>query len=175
MPGATTIRYAMSLHGRAFGRSFRVACGGGVLLLAMTSGTARAHAHTQRPNKHDERRQVETLEQQWVQAEIKGDVPALDRLLSDDFVGISMTGQVNTKVQQLDRMRRRDLVLTRLELDDMKIKLLGQVAVVTGRARAEGTSDGSPLKGNFRYTRVYLHQPSGAWKVTNFEVTRIPG
>ena len=145
-----------------------------ILFLLLGAGPP-AEAHSQRPNKHDERRQLETLEGQWRQAEISGDVAALDRLLSDDFVGISMSGEVNTKSQQLNRMRSRALVLTRLELDDMKIKLLGQVAVVTGRARVEGTSDGSSLKGNFRYTRVYLRQPGGAWKVTNFEVTRIPG
>ncbi len=164
----------MSLSGREFGRTLH-AVGGGALLLAMVVAVPPSFAHSPRPNKHDERRELESLETQWVQAEINADVAALDRLLSDDFVGISMTGQVNTKLQQMDRMRRHDLVLKTLQLDDMKIKLLGQVAVVTGRARAEGTSDGTPLKGNFRYTRVYLHQPGGSWKVTNFEVTRIPG
>ncbi len=146
-----------------------------LVLVGLLAGVpVAARAHPQHSNKHDERRQVETLEEQWRQAEIAGDVAALDRLLSDDFVGISMSGEVNTKAQQLNRIRSRALVLTQLQLDDMKIKLLGQVAVVTGRARAVGTSNGSPLNGNFRYTRVYLHQPGGAWKVTNSEVTRIP-
>lgn len=118
---------------------------------------------------------MELLEEQLRVAEVSGDVAAMDRLLSDDFVGISVSGELNTKSQQMDRMRSRALVLTELQLSDIKIKLLGQVAVVTGRARAEGMSGGAPLKGNFRYTRVYLHTPGGGWKITNFEVTRIPG
>lgn len=162
----------MDVCGNRFGRVFLWLCGGMLLLLA--AEPPRALAHPQRPGKHSQRREVEALEEQWRQAELAGDVAALDRLLSDDYVGITMTGEVNTKSQQINRVRSRALVLTRIELDDIKIKLLGQVAVVTGLARAEGTSDGSPLKGNFRYTRVYLHLPSGAWKVTNFEVTRIP-
>lgn len=125
-------------------------------------------------NRHDERRQIEKLEEQVRQAEIAGDVPFLDRLLSDDFVGISMVGDVNTKAQQLQRMRTHAMVFTSIRLDDAKIKLLGQVAVVTSRARVEGTSDGQSISGTYRYTRVYLHGPAGAWKITNFEVTRIP-
>lgn len=159
----------MKLSGTLFGRVFLA----GIFILP-AAATRPALAHTQRPNKHTERREVEALEEQWRQAEVAGDVVALDHLLSDDYVGISMSGEVNTKNQQLDRIRRHTLTLTELQLDDIKIKLLGQVAVVTGRARAVGTSDGSPLKGNFRYTRVYLHLPNGSWKVTNFEVTRIP-
>jgi len=33
----------------------------------------------------------------------------MDKLLSDDYIGITMTGQVNTKAQQLDRMRMHRL------------------------------------------------------------------
>ena len=147
-----------------------------MLLVVLLAGTpAMARAHPQQANKHDDRRQVQRLEEQLRAAEIAGDVATLDRLLSDDFVGISVSGELNTKSQQLNRMRTGALVLTRLDVDDIKIKLLGKVAVVTGRARVEGTSDRAPLKGNFRYTRVYLHMPGGAWKITNFEVTRIPG
>lgn len=157
-------------------RQFRLGRSGAVLMLAgLLAGVRVAEAHPQHANKHDERRQVETLEEQLRVAEVAGDVATLDRLLSDDFVGISMSGELNTKSQQLDRMRTRALVLTRLQLDDVKVKLLGQVAVVTGRAQAQGTSDGVALNGKFRYTRVYLHLPSGAWKITNFEVTRMPG
>lgn len=163
----------MILSDRTFGRQLRVGCG--TVLLCVLAGVPVAWAGPQHLNKHDERRQVESLEEQLRAAELANDVSAMDRLLSDDFVGISMSGELNTKTQQLNRMRSRALVLTQLQLNDVKVKLLGQVAVVTGRARAEGTIDGAPLKGNFRYTRVYLHLPSGAWKITNFEVTRMPG
>ena len=98
----------------------------------------------------------------------------MERLLADDYLGISMSGQVNDRNQQLDRMRQRDLVLTRIDLSDKKIKLLGQVAIVTSLAKIEGTSDGAPMNGVYRYTRIYRRYPDGSWKVTNFEVTRVP-
>ena len=125
--------------------------------------------------KHDAKRQVEALEEQWRQAQLAGDVVTMDKLLSDDYIGISMTGQVNTKMQQLDRMRMHKVALTKLDLADRQVKLIGSIAIVTSRAEVEGTNDGLPIKGTFRYTRVYQRLPSGIWKITSFEATRVPG
>lgn len=125
--------------------------------------------------KHDAKRQVEALEEQWRQAQLVGDVAVMDKLLSDDYIGISMTGQVHTKMQQLDRMRMHKVSLTRLDLGDTQVKLIGSIAIVTSRAEVEGTNDGAPVKGTYRYTRVYQRLPSGVWKITSFEATRVPG
>jgi ketosteroid isomerase-like protein len=124
--------------------------------------------------KHDVKRQVQALEEQWRSAQLSGDVAAMDKLLSDDYIGISVTGQVNTKAQQLERARNHKFTLTRLDLGEMQIKLVGSIAIVTSRAEVEGTNDGVPVKGTFRYTRVYQHLPSGDWKITSFEATRVP-
>ena len=95
------------------------------------------------------------MEQAWRAAQLANDVPAMDKLLSDDYVGITMTGQVVTKHQQLDRMRNRQLVLTRIDMDDMKVKLIGSTAVVTSLINIDGTMEGSDVHGMYRYTRVY--------------------
>jgi ketosteroid isomerase-like protein len=128
-----------------------------------------------REKKHDAKRQVEALEEQWRQAQLAGDVVTMDRLLSDDYIGITITGQVHTKAQQLDRMRMHKIALTKLDLGERQVKLIGSIAIVTSRAEVEGTNDGAPLKGTFRYTRVYQRLPSGGWKITSFEATRVPG
>jgi ketosteroid isomerase-like protein len=139
------------------------------------TGTAWAlHPLPLHEHKHDVKRQVEALEEQWRTAQLAGDVTAMDKLLSDDYIGISMTGQVNTKMQQLDRARNHKFILTRLDLGEMQVKLVGSIAIVTSRAEVEGTNDGTPVKGTYRYTRVYQHLPSGEWKITSFEATRVP-
>jgi ketosteroid isomerase-like protein len=124
------------------------------------------------PKKQDAKQQVEDLEEQWRVAQLAGDVATMDKMLSDDYIGISMTGEVDTKTQQLRRAIDRRLTLTKLELSDMKVKLVGEVAIVTSRAQVEGSIDGKPMRGMFRYTRIYQHLPSGAWKITSFEATR---
>jgi ketosteroid isomerase-like protein len=125
--------------------------------------------------KHAAKQQIEALEEQWRQAQLAGDVTTMDKLLSDDYIGISMTGQVNTKSQQLDRMRMHKVVLTRLDLGERQVKLIGSIAIVTSRAEVEGTNEGANVKGTYRYTRVYQRLPSGVWKITSFEATRVPG
>jgi ketosteroid isomerase-like protein len=134
-----------------------------------------AQAQGVHPRRNDQfKHQVEQLEQMWRAAELNGDVAAMDKLLSDDFVGITMNGQVVTKMQQLDRLRRRTTVLSKLDLRIEHVKLIGMTtAVVQSLAEVEGSSEGEPMHGTFRYTRVYSRQPSGTWQITNFEATRV--
>ena len=148
------------------------------LLLAITCvPSVRSSAQPPLPHprlKRDEyKHEVEKLEDVWRQAQLSADVAAMDKLLSDDYVGISMNGQVVTKMQQLDRLRNRQLVLTKIDLDDVKVKLIGTTAIVTSRAEIEGTNEGVSVRGTYRYTRIYSRSPGGEWKITNFEATRV--
>jgi ketosteroid isomerase-like protein len=161
---------------RIIGQPIRASALVSVLILAVVFAGTVAQAHQPgTPKKHDAKQQVEALEEQWRTAQLTGDIATIDKMLSEDFIGISMTGQVNTKAQLLDRLRARKLQVTKLELSDMKVKLVGSIAIVTSRAEVEGTNDGVPMKGTFRYTRVYRHLPGGGWKITSFEATRVPG
>ena len=126
------------------------------------------------PKRHEEyKHEVEKLEEAWRIAQISGDVIGMDKLLSDDYVGITMSGQIVTKMQQLDRLRTRQLLITKILLDDVKVKLIGSTAIVTSLAQIEGTNDGTSIRGIYRYTRVYTRLASGMWKITNFEATRV--
>ena len=127
--------------------------------------------HQRHERKHMEREQIVELEQEWQKAALANDVATMDRLLSEDYLGITASGEVLTKAQQLDHMRNREFVLNTLQTSELKIKLIGNIAIVTSLARVEGTSDGEPLLGAYRYTRVYQRLASGTWKITNFEVT----
>ena len=124
--------------------------------------------------KHEAKREVELLEEEWRAAQLAGDAATMDRMLSDDYIGISVSGQVSTKAQQLDRVRSSKVVISKVDLSDMKVKLIGSIAIVTSRADVEGINENGPLRGTFRYTRVYQRLPSGTWKITSFEATRIP-
>ena len=65
------------------------------------------------------------------------------------------------------------MAMTRIDLSEVKVKLVGSVAIVTSLAQIEGTNDGNVVSGMYRYTRVYQRLPSGVWKITNFEATRL--
>ncbi len=145
-----------------------------VALLVFGVGTRPAFAQAH-DKKHDAKRQVEALEEQWRTAQLLGDAATMDKMLSEDFIGISISGQVNTKAQMLDRVRAHRVALSKIELSDMKVKLIGGIAIVTSLAEVEGINEGASVKGTYRYTRVYQRLPSGGWKITSFEATRVPG
>ncbi len=143
-------------------------------VFACESGSALNVKH-HKPQKRDTRQTVEGLEEQWRHAQLSGDAAAMDGLLSDDFIGITASGRVNTKAQELTRVRDRAIVITQLDLSDVRVKLIGPiVAVVTSRAEVAGSSDGEPLRGTFRFTRVYQRLSNGVWKITSFEATHVP-
>jgi len=141
--------------------------------LGAALGSPYVYAAQKHEKKHDEKKEVEALEEKWRTAQLAGDVATMDKMLADDFIGISMSGQVNTKSQQLERVRTRRVLISKIELSDMKVKLVGSVAIVTSVADVEGTSEGASVKGRYRYTRVYQRLPTGEWKITSFEATRI--
>jgi ketosteroid isomerase-like protein len=136
--------------------------------------TAQAQINNLHPKRHDQiKHQVEKMELEWRDAELADDVEAMSKLLSDDYYGITLTGQVVTKTQQLDRMHNRRTTLSRIYLSDTHVKLIGSAAIVTSLAEVEGTNDDTPVHGLFRYTRIYSRSPAGAWKITHFEATRV--
>jgi ketosteroid isomerase-like protein len=143
-----------------------------LLMAILLVAASQAQGHPQRrERKHLEREQIVALEHDWQQAALSEDVSEMDKLLSDDYIGITSTGEVVTKTQQLDHMRERKFVITQLHTSELKIKLIGNIAIVTSLAQVQGSSDGDPLGGAYRYTRVYQRVANGIWKITNFEVT----
>ena len=162
----------MTLRGQPIRRSLIAALAASAVLSAAVCGRQAFADPTTHVKKHDAKEQVEALEEQWRVAQLAGDTATMGKMLSDDYVGISMTGEVDTKAQQLRRVTDRRMVLTKIELSDMKVKLVGAVAIVTSQAQVEGTNDGISVKGTYRYTRIYRHMPTGQWRITSFEATR---
>lgn len=142
--------------------------------LAFALATAPLYAGPRR-GARSMRDQIESLEGQWKKAILANDTETMDHLLSDDYLGITATGQVVTKPQQLDRMRTHNVEITSLAVTDVKIKLISQhAAIVTSLAQVDGTNEGRAVHGSFRYTRVYQRVPNDGWRITSFEATRVP-
>lgn len=151
--------------------TIRACLSASLLLAALPSATFGLGVHGQ----HEaEKREIVRLEHEWRAAQLDNNVAALDRLLADDYVGVNITGQVHTKSQLLNRIRTGKLTLSRIDVRELHVRVLGDIAVVRVSAAVEGLNQGAVIEGNFRYTRIYHRLPSGAWKITNFEATRIP-
>jgi ketosteroid isomerase-like protein len=62
---------------------------------------------------------------------------------------------------------------TTLDISDRKVRFYGTTALVTSVASIAGTTPDGAISGNYRYTRVYVRNAQGAWKVVAFEASRI--
>lgn len=140
-----------------------------VLILFLCCAPA---AHALFPHHDPTHKEIEDLEMQWRQAVLTNDVPALSRMLADDYLGISPNGTLQTKGDVLAARRAGHTKITELNLSDVKIRIYGNTAVVTSRAELVGQSGDRDVSGLFRYTRVYTNR-NGQWKIVSFEASRM--
>jgi ketosteroid isomerase-like protein len=125
--------------------------------------------HKPNSNHH----QIERLEESWRKAVLADDFDAMARLLADDYIAITASGTLQTKDQALAALRAGALHVTSMEVTDRKIRFYGKTAVVTSLSSIAGTNADGPVSGEYRYTRVYVRNPQGEWKIVSFEVSKI--
>jgi ketosteroid isomerase-like protein len=106
------------------------------------------------------------------QAQLAGDVAALERLVDDALVFTGPDGAVYGKSDDLDAHRQGWVRITRLEPSEERIQRFGTVAVVSVRMEMAGAFRGAPFAGPFRYTRVWREGPGG-WRVVAGHVSPV--
>jgi ketosteroid isomerase-like protein len=105
---------------------------------------------------------------------VEADVSILNTLLSEDYIHTNSTGSVLNKQQWLEynKTRRADLEAGRLEIEsyenkDLRIRVYGESAIVTGTNVAKGKREGKPFVTELRFTHLWIKQ-SGQWKRAAF-------
>lgn len=131
---------------------------------------AAAQKSQKRENRHHE---IDQLEEAWRNAVLASDTTAMSSLLADDYTAITANGTLQTKQDWLAGLRSGRVRFTSLEVSDRKVRFYGNTAVVTSRAEAQAATGDDDLSGNFRYTRVYVRNSQGRWKIVSFEASRI--
>ena len=114
--------------------------------------------------------EIRALESQIADAIVGRDTAFVERLFGADFSYIGVRGEVKTKADIVAELKAGDLVFESLKFDDLKVRLFGETAVVTGIARTKGRSPQGPISGEFRYTRIYVRRDA-AWQLVAFQGT----
>jgi ketosteroid isomerase-like protein len=143
------------------------------LVFLLAGSFAQRSSGMPRARRHENRHEIDQLEQVWRDAIVQRDASALDGLLADDYIAITPNGTLQSKDQTLANLRSGTLQFKSIELSDRKVRFYGQTALVTSRAEVSGTNDDENLSGSYRYTRVYVRDEQGKWKIVSFEASRI--
>jgi len=116
--------------------------------------------------------QILALEEERNQAILKADAAALDRLTSEDYTFVTLRGEMRTKAQILSNFRSGQAKYDSRAISDLKVRVYGNTAIVTGRAVQKGAENGKDYSGDYWFTRVYV-QRDGMWKTVALQTTLI--
>ena len=144
-----------------------------LLAMAVSSGAVALQAGMPRAQKHESRHEIDQLEETWRNAVLKSNTAVMGSLLADDYMAVTASGILQTKEQALASLRTGRTHLTSLAISDRKVRFYGSTALVTSVADVQGTTGEGDISGSYRYIRVYVRDPQGAWKIVSFEVSRI--
>jgi ketosteroid isomerase-like protein len=115
--------------------------------------------------------QLKKMEMDRAVAVVKADVATLDKTTSDDYVLINMNGRMTGKSEMIAGFKSGQSKLTSEDLSDLKVRVYGNTAVITGKADVKGTLGGTDATGQILFTRVWVKK-DGRWQSTSLQQTR---
>jgi ketosteroid isomerase-like protein len=116
--------------------------------------------------------ELAAVEKAWAQAFVKNDAEAIGRFMADDWTIIGPDGSMMDKSNFLGVIKSGTLTHEVMEFDDMKVRVYGDVAVVTSRSTSKGKFKGQAFSELERSSDVFVKQ-KGQWKCVLTQLTRI--
>ena len=112
------------------------------------------------------------LENDWLQVFFKKDIAFADRFLADDYIGTEEKGIVMTKAQEIEDLKSGVHLSTSGVDDDMKVRVYGDAAVVTGRTTVKGQYQGKEFTSRYRWTHTFIRHDR-RWQCVASHISRI--
>ncbi|HKB14086.1 MAG TPA: nuclear transport factor 2 family protein [Vicinamibacterales bacterium] len=112
------------------------------------------------------------IAQNLAAAYLRGDRAFVDALLTDDWTSTDYRGRVWTKANVLALFDGPRPPMARAEIDVDRVRLLGDVAIVTGRSLSAGRIDGRDISIAQRFTDIYVRR-DGRWRVIASQGTQV--
>lgn len=108
----------------------------------------------------------------WNGLRLKTDVAGLDGLLAKDWLLTHSDGRVQDKRDYLGELASRGRTNQAISNEDVVYGSYGTTAVVTGVSAQSGVSQGTPWRGRFTFTRVWVLIDND-WKMVSSHSSRI--
>lgn len=115
---------------------------------------------------------LKRLSDDWDRAIVRKDRGAIAANMADDFRHIGGDG-VEGKDAFVKDLTADDLTIDPYTVEDFEVRLYGDVALLSGRTRMTGRSEGKPFTSHYRYIDIYVRR-DGVWKIVSVQTTKIP-
>jgi len=103
------------------------------------------------------------LERDWCAAQVNKDAATLGRILADDYTAVSSRGSTSTKADELANLKSADSMTTCMN-NNIKVRVYGDAAVVTGLSVISGIYKGVPFKDRQVFWTDIFIKKDGRWE-----------
>jgi Domain of unknown function (DUF4440) len=112
------------------------------------------------------------MEQEVADALVKGDTSVFDKYFDAKAAITDPGGMLMDKTQAAALLRSGDLKFESLKVEDVKVKLFGNTAIVTYRTTDKGIYKGQPINGQAQWTDTVVKM-NGKWLIVATQGTPI--
>jgi ketosteroid isomerase-like protein len=134
---------------------------GSTLILCLFTGLTIPLAAQE---KTDTATSIRKLEEKWTESYKKRQIDILSSLLAEDFVITVEDGNTYSKMGYITHSADPSVQVDIAELSDLKVRMHGNAAVVTGAYHERGNSNGKPYEYRDRLTDVWM-KVGNKWQV----------
>jgi len=118
-------------------------------------------------------KEILALQDRRFAAMVAEDFKALDALVHDGLTYTHSHGGGDTKASWIESMRSRKTRYRNVSASERKVRLFGDVALITGRADFEVESSGQPRSLRLVFLEAWAKTPKG-WKFVAWQSTPRP-
>lgn len=122
--------------------------------------------------KENDEVELRQIQQRLIKAWVEQDRETIDAILAEDWAVTDPSGRVFTKAQVMAELDSGERKLESGTIDEVNVRLFGDVAVVTGKTAATGSYQGTSVSVSLRFTDVFVKQ-NGNWRAVASHATLI--
>jgi ketosteroid isomerase-like protein len=104
----------------------------------------------------DSQKELIAMEHRWIDATIKGDADAFASFMADQYVAVVSNARIRDKATWVEGVRSGGLKYESVELRNLKVRLYGDTAIVTGEYTQKATSNGQDYSARGAYVTTWL-------------------
>ncbi|MGB6478296.1 MAG: nuclear transport factor 2 family protein [Candidatus Sulfotelmatobacter sp.] len=130
------------------------------LLLALIS---LSHAAAQKSKDDSQETKILIMEQLWNEAQVNRDARVLDAMIGGQFINTEYDGEVSDKAKFLADIKDKQFKPTTLTIQDVKVNMYADAAVVVGIYHTKGIYQNKPYEHFGRFTDTWVYA-EGRWQ-----------
>jgi len=100
------------------------------------------------------------LERLWNESQVTRDANALSSMIADRFVNTEWDGEVSSRGKFLEEIADPQFKADLLNIEDVKVNVYHDTAIVTGIYHSKGTYRGKPYDHMGRFTDTWVYEES---------------